>query len=61
MNNKEKEVIIERIIKAYCELQNFNYDNLSSEAYDTMYNMCYELDDNTLISKLNELYEISFK
>ena len=61
MNNKEKEVIIELIIKAYCEIENFNYDNLSSDAYDKMYYMCYKLDDLMLITRLYELYQILFK
>ena len=58
MYNVGKSVIIDLIIKAYCEIENFNYETLSSEGYEKMYDMCYELDDNILITRLGELYEI---
>ncbi|MFU2363448.1 MAG: hypothetical protein ACM67R_06515 [Clostridiales bacterium] len=58
MYNVGKSVIIDLIIKAYCEINNFDYENLSSNGYSEMYDMCYELDDNILITRLGELYEI---
>ncbi len=61
MYNVGKSVIINLIIKAYCEIENFDYETLSSNAYSEMYDMCFELDDNILFAKLGELYEILLK
>lgn len=58
MYNVGKSVIIDLIIKYYCEIENFDYESLSSNAYSEMYDMCYGLDDNILITRLGELYEI---
>ena len=58
MYNVGKSVIIDLIIKYYCEIQNFDYETLSSESYGKMYDMCYELDVITLLARLGELYEI---
>lgn len=58
MYNVGKSVIVDLIIKAYCEINNFDYESLSSDGYSSMYDMCFELDDNTLITRLGELYEI---
>lgn len=58
MYNVGKSVIIDLIIKTYCEINNFDYEGLSSDGYANMYDMCFELDDNTLITRLGELYEI---
>ena len=58
MYNDRKSAIIDLIIKAYCEIENFDYETLSSNGYSEMYDMCYELDDNILITRLGELYEI---
>jgi hypothetical protein len=40
------------------QINNFDYESLSSDGYSEMYDMCYELDDNILITRLGELYEI---
>lgn len=53
-----KSVIIDLIIRYYCELSNFDYGNLSSDGYLEMHNMCFKLNDNELITKFGELYEI---
>lgn len=53
-----KSVIIDLIIRYYCELSNFDYKSLSSDGYLEMYNICFKLDDNELISKFGELYNI---
>lgn len=58
MYNVGKSVIIDLIIKYYCEIENFDYETLSSNGYSEMYDMCYKLDDNILITRLGELYEI---
>lgn len=58
MYNVGKSVIVDLIIKYYCEIQNFDYESLSSDGYSEMYDMCYGLDDNILITRLGELYEI---
>lgn len=58
MYNVGKSVIIDLIIKYYCEIENFDYESLSSNGYSEMYDMCYGLDDNILITRLGELYEI---
>lgn len=58
MYNVGKSVIIDLIIKYYCEIENFDYETLSSNGYSEMYDMCYGLDDNILITRLGELYEI---
>lgn len=58
MYNVGKSVIIHLIIKAYCEINNFDYENLSSGGYSNMYDMCYKLDDHILITRLGELYDI---
>ena len=58
MYNVGKSVIIDLIIKYYCEIQNFDYETLSSNGYSEMYDMCCELDENILITRLGELYEI---
>lgn len=58
MYNVGKSVIIDLIIKSYCEINNFDYENLSNDGYSSMYDMCFELDDNTLITRLGELYDI---
>ena len=58
MYNVGKSVIIDLIIKAYCEIENFDYETLSSNGYSEMYDMCYELDDKILITRLGELYDI---
>ena len=58
MYNVGKSVIIDLIIKAYCEINNFDYETLSSEGYSSMYDMCYKLDDDILITRLGELYEL---
>lgn len=58
MYNVGKSVIIDLIIKSYCELNNFDYESLSSDAYLEMYNMCIKLHDNELITKFGELYNI---
>ena len=58
MYNIGKAVIIDLIIKYYCELNNFDYESLSSDAYSKMNDMCFDLDDITLITRLGELYEI---
>lgn len=58
MYNVGKSVIIDLIIKYYCEIENFDYETLSSKGYSEMYDMCYGLDDNILITRLGELYEI---
>ena len=61
MYNVGKAVIIDLIIKAYCEINNFDYENLSTDGYSSMYDMCFKLDDITLITRLGELHEISQK
>ena len=58
MYNVGKSVIINLIIKYYCEIQNFDFESISSDAYLEMYDMCYKLDDVILITRLGELYEI---
>lgn len=58
MYNVGKSVIVDLIIKAYCEINNFDYETLSRDAYSNMYDMCYKLDDNILITRLGELYDI---
>lgn len=58
MYNVGKAVIIDLIIKSYCELNNFDYESLSSDGYSNMYDMCYKLDDEILITRLGELYDI---
>lgn len=58
MYNVGKSVIVDLIINAYCEINNFDYESLSSDGYSKMYDMCFDLDDNTLITRLGELYEI---
>ena len=58
MYNVGKSVIIDLIIRYYCELINFDYESLSSDGYLEMRNMCLKLNDNELISKFGELYEI---
>lgn len=58
MYNVGKAVIIDLIIKSYCELNNFDYESLSYEAYSKMQNMCIDLDDATIITRLGELYDI---
>lgn len=58
MYNVGKALIIDLIIKYYCELNNFDYESLSSYDYSKMNDMCFDLDDNTLITRLGELYEI---
>lgn len=58
MYNVGKAVIIDLIIKLYCDVQNFDYEKLSSDGYSKMYDMCYKLDDNSLITRLGELYDI---
>ena len=58
MYNVGKSVIIDLIIRYYCELNNFDYESLSSDGYLEMRNMCLKLNDNELISKFGELYEI---
>ena len=40
---------------------NFDYENLSTDGYSSMYDMCFKLDDITLITRLGELHEISQK
>ena len=58
MYNVGKAVVIDLIIKSYCELNNFDYESLSSDGYSNMYDMCYKLDDEILITRLGELYDI---
>lgn len=58
MYNVGKALIIDLVIKYYCELNNFDYESLSSDGYSKMYDMCFDLDDITLITRLGELYEI---
>lgn len=58
MYNVGKSVIVDLIINAYCEINNFDYETLSRDGYSNMYDMCYKLDDNILITRLGELYEI---
>lgn len=58
MYNIGKSVIVDLIIKHYCEINNFEYENLSNDGYTSMFDMCFELDDNTLITRLGELNEI---
>ena len=58
MYNVGKSVIIDLIIKYYCEIENFDYESLSTEGYSNMHDMCYKLDDDILITRLGELYEI---
>ena len=58
MYNVGKSVIVDLIINAYCEINNFDYEALSRDGYSNMYDMCYKLDDNILITRLGELYEI---
>ena len=58
MYNVGKSVIVDLIINAYCEINNFDYETLSRDGYSSMYDMCFELDDNTLITRLGELYDI---
>ena len=58
MYNVGKAVVIDLIIKFYCELNNFDYESLSSDGYSNMYDMCYKLDDEILITRLGELYDI---
>lgn len=58
MYNVGKAVIIDLIIKLYCDVQNFDYEKLSSDDYLKMYNMYYKLDDNILIARMGELYNI---
>ena len=58
MYNVGKSVIIDLIIKYYCELSNFDYESLSPDGYLEMRNMCFKLNDNELITKFGELYEI---
>ena len=58
MYNVGRSVIIDLIIRYYCELSNFDYENLSSDGYLEMHNMCIELNDNELITKFGELYNI---
>lgn len=58
MYNVGKAVVIDLIIKYYCELNNFDYESLSSDGYSNMYDMCYKLDDEILITRLGELYDI---
>ena len=48
MYNVGKSVIVDLIIKAYCEINNFDYETLSRDGYSSMYDMCFELDDNTI-------------
>lgn len=61
MYNVGKSVIINLIIICHCKINNFGYEYLSSDDYSNMYDMCYKLDDDILITKLGELYEISNK
>lgn len=56
--NLGKSVIIDLIIKSYCEIENFDYESLSSDGYLEMYDMCFKLNDNELITKFGELYNI---
>lgn len=58
MYNVGKAVVIDLIIKYYCELNNFDYESLSSDGYSKMYDMCFKLDDAILITRLGELYDI---
>lgn len=58
MYNVGKAVVIDLVIKYYCELNNFDYESLSSDGYSNMYDMCYKLDDEILITRLGELYDI---
>lgn len=58
MYNVGKSVIVDLIIKYYCELNNYDYESLSCDAYSKMYDMCFELDDNTVITRLGELCDI---
>ena len=58
MYNVGKSVIIDLIIKYYCEINNFDYENLSNDGYTSMFVMSFELDGDTLIATLGELSEI---
>ena len=58
MYNIGKSIIVDLIIKYYCEINNFDYENLSNDGYTSMFVMSFELDDDTLITTLGELSEI---
>lgn len=55
MYNTGKSVIVDLIIRYYCEIKNFVYEDLSNNGYESMFDMFFELDDNTLITRLGEL------